>query len=170
MPCVFLPLVLRLPRVPAARPTAPRRPVLAGLAATLVALIGGSASAAPPAGLAGGGVAAVPADAAFLISSLRLKEQYDGLVESNAFASIRELPAVKRAFDSWEEQREMPGSPVSMFLTFLELPENEQAVELLTDMVSTDTFVYGEPSCVAFVTLLRKLSQAQQAMAARLEQ
>lgn len=57
----------------------------------------------------------------------------------------------------------MPGSPVSMALTFLELPENEQALELLTDMVATDTFVYGEPSCIAFVKLLRKLSQAQQA-------
>ena len=170
MSCVFLPLVLRLPRVLAARPAAPRRTVLVGLAVALVALAGGFASAAPPAGLAGGGVATVPADAAFLFSSLRLKEQYDAIVESNAFAAIRELPAVKRAFDSWEEQREMPGSPVSMFLTFLELPENEQAVELLTDMVSTDTFVYGEPSCVAFVTLLRKLSQAQQATAVRLKQ
>lgn len=161
MPCVFLPLVLRLPRVAAAR-----RTVLAGLVAAIVSLGGAPAFAAAPAGLAGGGVATVPADAAFLFSSLRLKEQYDALVASNAFAAIRELPAVKRAFDSWDEQREMPGSPVSMFLTFLELPENEQAVELLTDMVSTDTFVYGEPSCVAFVKLFRKLSQTQQAAAA----
>jgi hypothetical protein len=166
MPCVFLPLVLRLPGFPAARVAASRRTVLVGLLAAVVTMIGGPASAAPPAGLAGGGVATVPADAAFLFSSLRLREQYDALVRSNAFAAIRELPAVKRAFDSWEEQREMPGSPVSMFLTFLELPENEQAVELLTDMVSTDTFVYGDPSCVAFVKLIRKLSQAQQAAAA----
>ncbi len=162
MPCVFLPLVLRLPCVQTASAPASRRTLVVGLLAAFVCLAGAPASAAPPAGLAGKGVATVPADAAFLFSSLRLKEQYDAIVTSNAFAAIRELPAVKRAFDSWEEQREMPGSPVSMFLTFLELPENEQAVELLTDMVSTDTFVYGEPSCVAFVKLLKKLSQVQQ--------
>lgn len=162
MPCVFLPLVLRLPRFPAAGAAALRRTVLLGLLAAVATGVGGPAVAAAPAGLAGGGVATVPADASFLFSSLRLKEQYDAVVQSNAFAAIRELPAVKRAFDSWEEQREMPGSPVSMALTFLELPENEQAVELLTDMVATDTFVYGEPSCVAFVKLLKKLSQVQQ--------
>ena len=169
MPCIFLPLILRLPCIVAARTKVTRRTVLIGLGAALAALVGGPTFAAPPAGLAGGGVATVPADAAFLFSSLRLREQYDAIVQSNAFAAIRELPAVKRAFDSWEEQREMPGSPVSMALTFLELPENEQAVELLTDMVATDTFVYGEPSCVAFVTLLRKLTQMQQ-MAAAVEE
>jgi hypothetical protein len=163
MSCVFLPLGLRLSRSLVAFAASTRRTTLAGLGAALVAVAAGIAGAAAPAGLAGSGVATAPADAAFLFSSLRLREQFDGLVQSNAFASIRELPAVKRAFDSWEEQRDMPGSPVSMFLTFLELPENEQAVELLTDMVATDTFVYGEPSCIAFVKLLRKLSQAQQA-------
>jgi hypothetical protein len=162
MSCVFLPLVLRLPRFPAAGAAALRRTLLLGLLAAVATGAGAPAVAAAPASLAGGGVATVPADASFLFSSLRLKEQYDAVLASNAFAAIRELPAVKRAFDSWEEQREMPGSPVSMFLTFLELPENEQAVELLTDMVSTDTFVYGEPSCVAFVKLLKKLSQVQQ--------
>jgi hypothetical protein len=165
MPCVFLPLVLRLPRSQAASAPASRRTLLVGLLAVIASLAVAPTFAAPPAGLAGAGVATVPADAAFLFSSLRLREQYDAIVQSNAFAAIRELPAVKRAFDSWEEQREMPGSPVSMALTFLELPENEQAVELLTDMVGTDTFVYVEPSCVAFVKLIRKLSQAQQAAA-----
>lgn len=161
MPSILLPLLLRLP----APPAGPRiRRLLAAVLAALLATAG-QADAAPPAALAGSGVATVPADAAFLFSSLRLREQYDALVGSNAFAAIRELPAVKRAFDSWDEQKEMPGSPVSMFLTFLELPENEQAVELLTDMVSRDTFLYGEPSCVAFAKLLRKLQQVQQASA-----
>jgi hypothetical protein len=157
MPSILLPLLLRLP---------------AGLAGIRVhrllatvfaaALVAGPAGAAAPQPLAGSGVATVPADAAFLFSSLRLREQYDAIVASNAFATIRDLPAVKRALNSWEEQTEMPGSPVSMFLTFLELPENEQAVELLTDMMARDTFVYGEPSCVAFAKLLRILQQAQQ--------
>lgn len=164
MPSLLFPLLPR-PVDRSTRPGLPARGLMATLVAATVAVA--PALAAPPQPLVGSGVAAVPADAAFLFSSLRLKEQYDRIVASNAFAAIRGLPAVKRAFDSWQEQKEMPGSPVSMFLTFLELPENEQAVELLADMMATDTFLYGEQSCVKFVTLLRKLQQAQQADAIR---
>jgi len=108
------------------------------------------------------GVALVPQDAAFVSSSLRLREQYDAIVNSNAFKSILQLPAVRRALDSLDEQRSTPGSPFSTFDTFMQLPENEDAVELLADMVATDTFVYGEPSCVSFWQLVRTLADAQQ--------
>ena len=108
------------------------------------------------------GVAMVPQDAAFVSSSLRIREQYDAIVNSNAWKSILQLPAVRRALDSLDEQRSTPGSPFSTFDTFMQLPENEDAVELLADMVATDTFVYGEPSCVSFWQLVRKLAGAQQ--------
>jgi hypothetical protein len=109
------------------------------------------------------GVAIVPQDAAFVSATLRLREQYDLIVKSNAFAAIKNLPAVQRAIEAFEEQKLQPGSPLSMLATFMELPENQQAAELLEDMVSSDTFVYGEPSCVTFVELLKKIQQAQQA-------
>lgn len=123
------------------------------------------ALAAPPAALAGSGVATVPADAAFFSSSLRMKEQLDRFLASNAYAKLRKLPAIARALDSWEEQKDMPGSPVSMALTFMELPENAQAIELVSDMVASDTFVYGEQSCTDFVKLIRIVMAAQQAAA-----
>ena len=119
-------------------------------------------AAEPPAALAASGLAVVPADAAFLSATLRAREQYDRFVKSNAYATLRAVPALKRALDSFEEQRSMPGSPVSMIDTFLQLPENAEAAELLTDMVATDTFVYGEPSCAAFAELVRKLSAVMQ--------
>jgi hypothetical protein len=125
------------------------------------------AFAAPPAPLAGSGVATVPADAAFFSSSLRMKEQLDRFLNSNAYAKLRKLPAIARALDSWEEQKDMPGSPVSMALTFMELPENAQAVELLSDMVASDTFVYGEQSCTDFLKLIRIVMAAQQAATIR---
>ncbi len=128
-----------------------------------LAVTGFPAPAAEKGNLAGSGVQIVPRDAAFLSASLRLREQYDRIVGSNAFAALKKLPAVARALDSFEEQRTMPGSPFSMFETFMELPENEQAADLIRDMVASDTFVYGEPSCVSFLTLLQKLQQAQQA-------
>jgi hypothetical protein len=129
---------------------------------SLAAVVATGAVAAVPKELAGSGVATVPADAAFFSSALRIEEQVQRFVGSNAFARLKELPVLKRALDSWQEQEEMPGSPVSMFLTFLELPENEQAVALLADMVATDTFLYGEPSCIAFVKLIKLLQRAQQ--------
>lgn len=122
-----------------------------------------SVFAAPPAALAGSGVATVPADAAFFSSTLRLKEQVDRFRASTAYARLKKLPAIARGLDSWNEQKDMPGSPVSMALTFLELPENAQAVELVSDMVASDTFVYGEQSCTDFVKLLRIVMAAQQA-------
>lgn len=111
--------------------------------------------------LAGGAAALVPADAAFLSATLRAREQYDRFVNSNAYAALRKLPAVRRALDSLEEQRSMPGSPFSMVETFMQLPENEQALELLADMTATDTFVYGEPSCISVLRLLQKLQELQ---------
>lgn len=109
------------------------------------------------------GLAMIPADAAFVSSSLRLREQYDAIVSSNAFASLRALPAVKKFFDSLDEQREQPGSPLSIVDTFLQLPENQQALDLLSDMVATDTFVYGDPSWTKPIMLFKKVQQAQQA-------
>ena len=110
-----------------------------------------------------GGISMVPQDAAFMSATLRLREQYDLLVNSNAFKAVREIPAVQRAIESYEEQKTQPGSPLSTLATFMELPENQQALEVLEDMVANDTFVYGEPSCIAFLELLTKLQQAQQA-------
>jgi hypothetical protein len=158
---LFFALLARRRQMPAdAAPGGSCRRIV--VAAVLAAVVPAAASAADLGRLADSGLAVVPADAAFLSASLRLREQYDRLVQSNAWAALRDLPGVKRALDSFEEQRSMPGSPVSMVDTFVELPENAQAVELLKDMVSRDTFVYGEPSCIAFVKLVQKLQQAQQ--------
>ncbi len=113
--------------------------------------------------LATAGLAMIPEDAAFVSATLRAREQYDRLEKSNAFAALRKLPFIARATDSVEEQKLQPGSPLSIMATFMELPENEQALDVLKDMVSTDTFLYGEPSCVTFVELMKKIQQAQNA-------
>ena len=110
-----------------------------------------------------GGVSMIPKDAAFVSATLRLREQIDLVLHSNAVAAIRELPAVVQALEQYEEQKLQPGSPLSMLDTYLQLPENQQAVELLRDMVSTDTFLYGEPSCITFLELIQKVQQAQNA-------
>lgn len=155
-------LLWLMPRRPTCLPAVYRTTLACLMAVVVSAVAGADDQAAGPAKLSDLGVSLVPQDAAFVSSSLRLREQYDAIVQSNAFKAITALPAVKRAFDSLEEQRTTPGSPFSTFDTFMQLPENEEAVELLSDMVSTDTFVYGEPSCVSFWLLVRKLAAAQQ--------
>ena len=110
-----------------------------------------------------GGVSMIPKDAAFVSATLRLQEQIDLVLRSNAVAAIRKLPGVIQALEQYGEQKLQPGSPLSMLDTYLQLPENQQAVELLRDMVSTDTFLYGEPSCITFLELIQKVQQAQNA-------
>jgi len=141
----------------------PARALVTSVAALAVVATGmfSAARAADP--LSGLGVAMIPPDAAFVSSTLRLREQWQRFASSNAYAALRRLPAVARALDAVEEQKLQPGSPLSMLATFLELPENTQALELLDDMVATDTFVYGEPSCVTVLQLFKKIQQAQNA-------
>jgi len=113
-------------------------------------------------GLAELGAATVPKDAAFLSSSLRLREQLQRFADSRAYAALRELPAVKRGLEAYEEQKSLPGNPLALASVFLELPENKQALELLADLVANDSFVYGEPSCTTLFELFRKLQETNQ--------
>ena len=108
----------------ARRPSFGRRsgqPLPAVVAAMVLAIFGPTpVSAVDAAGdVAASGVAMVPPDAAFLSATLRLREQYERIVKSNAFAAIRGLPAVKRAVESIEDQKSQPGSPLSMVATFM---------------------------------------------------
>lgn len=128
--------------------------------ATVLAAAASLASAQEKPGL--GGVEIVPADAAYFSATLRIREQYDLIVNSNAFATIRRLPAVTRALASLDDQRMTPGNPLGMVDGFLQAPENQQALDLLADMVATDTFLYAEPSCIRFLRLVQKLQAAQQ--------
>jgi hypothetical protein len=156
------------PRTPSIRSLPPvirgLHPLVVTTVTTMLAVLASPASAEdkPAAGVAGLGVAIVPQDAAFVSSTLRIRRQYDAIVNSNAFAAIKALPAVQRALDSYEEQRVTPGSGFSVFETFLQLPENAEAAAVLADMVATDTFVYGEPSCISFARLLRLIAESQQ--------
>ena len=65
-----------------------KRACIAGLLAIVPA-----AFAAPP-GLAGSGVATVPADAAFFFASLRIREQVDRFLASNACIRLRWLATI----------------------------------------------------------------------------
>ena len=109
------------------------------------------------------GVGLIPDDAAFLASTLRGREQYDRITTSNAFASLKELKSVAKALDELAKQQTQPGNPMALAMMMMQMPDNQEAIALLQDMVATDTFVFGTSSWVTFSKLAKKLQSAQQA-------
>lgn len=138
----------------------PRRVLAISFAAVVCVTCLASVRAAD---IADTGLSMIPADAAFVSATLRGREQYDRIAKSKAFEAIMKLPGVTRALDSLAEQKTQPGSPLSMVDAFMQMPENQQALELLTSMVATDTFFYGEPSCIRLIQLMQKVQRSQQA-------
>ena len=109
------------------------------------------------------GIGLIPDDAAFLASTLRGREQYDRIVASNAFASLKELKSVAKALDELAKQQTQPGNPMAIAMMMMQMPDNQEAIALLQDMVATDTFVFGTSSWVTVSKLFKKLQSAQQA-------
>ena len=109
------------------------------------------------------GVGLIPDDAAFLASTLRGREQYDRIATSNAFASLKELKSVAKALDELAKQQTQPGNPMALAMMMMQMPDNQEAIALLQDMVATDTFVFGTSSWVTVSKLFKKLQSAQQA-------
>ena len=109
------------------------------------------------------GVGLIPDDAAFLASTLRGREQYDRITTSNAFASLKELKSVAKALDELAKQQTQPGNPMALAMMMMQMPDNQEAIALLQDMVATDTFVFGTSSWVTVSKLFKKLQSAQQA-------
>ncbi len=95
----------------------------------------------------------VPADASFYSASLRLKEQFDIARQSKAWKRFQKIPIVQMGWQMMQAQL-TPNSPLDMAQQMLELPENQQLVGLLGDMVSNEVFVYGDPSVTRFVAAL----------------
>ena len=109
------------------------------------------------------GIGLIPDDAAFVSSTLRGREQYDRIVESNAFASLKELKSVAKALDEFAKQQTQPGNPMAIAMMMMQMPDNQEAIDLLKDMVATDTFVFGSSSWVTVSKLVKTIQSAQRA-------
>ena len=67
------------------------------------------------------GIGLIPEDAAFLSSTLRGREQYDRIVSSNAFASLKDLKSVKKALDELAKQQTQPGNPMAIAMMMMQM-------------------------------------------------
>ena len=108
-----------------------------------------------------GSLKLVPADASFYSSSLRMKEQLDIVLKSNAWAKLVSLPAVQQGLQMMHAQ--MQSNPqAGMAMGMLEQPENKQLLKLLGDMISNEAFVYGDSTWGAVVKALSEANSANQ--------
>ena len=99
----------------------------------------------------------IPADAAFYSSMLRNREQFDAIRNSNAWAKIQAMPVVQMGLTLYNAQLTVPGSGPAKLEAVLKNPETRKIVDLATDMVSNEIFVYGDDSFVEFLELMQNV-------------
>lgn len=102
----------------------------------------------------------LPADTAFYGSMLRNREQLDVVAKSKAWAKLMNLPAAKAARQMIEEKLKNPDPPLAQALEFLKQPDNADLVEMLSDAVSDDIFIYGGAGWVDLIRLLGIVNNA----------
>ncbi len=102
----------------------------------------------------------VPADAAFFGSMMRNREQFDAIRRSNAWAKIQEMPVVKMGLSIYNMQLAVPNSGPAQLQTAMQNPEVRKLVDLASDMVSDEVFVYGDQDFVSLVDLMQNVSNA----------
>ena len=103
----------------------------------------------------------VPADAAFYSSMMRNREQYEAVVGSNAWAKIKEMPAVQMGLMFYNMQLSNPESGPAKFNEMMENPETRKIIDMVVDMASDEIFVYGDRSFTGFVQLFQDVNSAQ---------
>ncbi len=134
------------------------------LALVVVSVAGAQCASPPDVPPPAGSLALVPADASVYVSSLRMREQVEIVRRSKAWKQFLEIPGVALARQAIEQQLNDPNGPAAMFLPLLDLPENQQLLQLLGDMASSEMFLYGDGSVPKFVTVFGEAYGSAQMM------
>jgi hypothetical protein len=104
----------------------------------------------------------MPAKTAMFVSMLRNREQFDRLVNSKAFARIKELPIVQQAMqkmhEQWEEEPNF--EPIREFLAS---SENRQLKEVIVDALSHEIFFGASEEIGVWLEVLNEVNQAMNA-------
>jgi hypothetical protein len=104
----------------------------------------------------------IPADASFYSTSLRLGEQMDAFLKSNAYAKLRELPAAKFLADHIRQEAGKPDTPAWQMTQLLKDPANRELAEVLADLPRREIFIYGGPNWARLMPVLLDANWAQQ--------
>jgi hypothetical protein len=104
----------------------------------------------------------VPQDAAYYSASLRLKEQFDVLLESKAYAKLMEIPLiqfVKMQIQFQWQQASLQG--LQEVKDYIETPEGQEMVAVLKEMFAEEVFLYGGGDVAEWLELLMELNSIQ---------
>jgi hypothetical protein len=105
----------------------------------------------------------VPADVAYYSSSLRLKEQLDAFLNSNAYARLMEIQLVQFAKGLIQTQWQQASLPaVQEFRDYVESDEGQEVIEVLKEMFADEIFVYGGNDLTDWLQLFAELNGIQQ--------
>jgi hypothetical protein len=136
--------------------------VSVALACAAVGLWGQGAASALAEDLPVGSLSLAPADAAFYSATLRGKEQYDLVMQSNAWKKLKNMPTVQMGMMFLQFQLADPESPVAKAKEMLDAPENQELVALLADMAGEEMFVYGSADYLDLIDLFQSINTNNQ--------
>ena len=101
----------------------------------------------------------VPADVAFYSASLRLKEQLDNFLGSNAYHKLMEIPVVQMAKMQLMFQWQQSSQPaVARFREYFDSAEGQESLALLKEMFTEESFSYASQDVAGLVRLFMELN------------
>ncbi len=146
-----------------ARNFAHRRTFLS-LAAIALLIASGSTASAADLGSIDSSLKLIPKDAAFYSSSMRLREMFDIVRNSNVWTKVENMQAVQMGLMAYQQQLGVPESGPAKLQLALQNPEVCKVVDLATDMVSNEMFVYGDDSVIKSLRLLQNIQSTMNFM------
>lgn len=110
------------------------------------------------------GLALVPADAAGFSAMLRNREQIELFYKSNAYKTLRALPAVKQAYAEVMKNlgKGKEDGPLATIQKLLEKKENRELLEVLKQAVSDELFVYMGADWIEQLKVINGMNSAGQ--------
>ncbi|MBI1916167.1 MAG: hypothetical protein HYS12_15750 [Planctomycetes bacterium] len=105
-----------------------------------------------------GSLKLVPADAEVYSVMLRNAEQWKAITSSKAWKKLTEMEAVQMVWQEAQKQLNDPKNPLGQFL---KAKENQELLDLLADMVSSEIFFYAPAGFSDFLALMSAMQAAQ---------
>src|SRR5688500_5298631 len=136
------------------------------LVALLVAVAGIHGAGAQGEGLAdqAHSLRAVPADAAFYSTSLRLKEQWDIFLASTTYERLMEVPLMQLAKMQIEFQwQQNPDATLAKIRDYFQSDEGAQTRAIVRQMFSAEVFLYGGEDMGKVLLLFAELNAINRA-------
>jgi hypothetical protein len=101
----------------------------------------------------------VPADASFYSANLRLKEQWHSFLESKAYAKLMQIPLVQvgkmQVTYQWQQSEE---PHIARFREYIQSPTGQDAVAILKEMFSDESFIYGGNDIAETISLFMEFN------------